>query len=287
MKRPLFAAAGLALLAISVAPVTIASASGPPLYNSAVAPASVGNLPSVGAEAYAFNELGNQVTLTDTHLGKVTVMLSSWGCQTGNWYSGNCGTTPGSTFPMTITFNVYNAPAPNSNVPGSLIASITKPFNIPYRPSANYTHCTGTGPGGNAGKWWSSALNSCFNGKLVNIKFGFQVNLPSTNVVYGIAYNTTHYGYNPVGQSAACFTGPGGCGYDSLNIALSQDPTNVTAGGDPNPGTVFQNSSIGSEYCDGGLAGTGTFRLDSPTINCWSVATGAPYYVPAVLLAHS
>ena len=31
-----------------------------------------------------------------------------------------------------------------------------------------------------------------------------------------------------------------------------------------------------SEYCDVGLAGTNTFRLDSPTVACWSP------YIPAV-----
>ena len=289
MRKPLYLAAGLAAIAIGVAPATTGSAStvsGAPLYNSVVAPSSVGNLPSVGAEAYAFSEFGNQVNLTDTHLGKATLELSSWGCQSGHWYSHDCSTTPGTTFSETITLNIYNAPAANSNVPGSLIASVTKPFNIPYRPSANFTHCSGS----QAGEWWDKALASCFNGKAVDVVFSFgRVNLPSTNVVFGVAYNTTHYGYSPIGESAACYTSSGGCGYDSLNIALSQDPTNVTAGSDPNPGTVFQNSSVASEYCDGGAAGTGTFRLDSPGNACWSVNGDGnpPYYIPALTLAHS
>lgn len=289
MKRPLYIAAGIAAIGIAAAPATVASASGPALYNSAMAPASVGNLPSVGAEAYAFSEFGNQVTLSDTHLGKVTVMMSTWGCQGGHWNTGDCATTPGSTFAETITFNIYNPPIDGVH-PGSLIASVTKPFNIPYRPSANYTHCNAGN--GHAGLWWDKALASCFNGKAVNITFSFShLNLPSTNVVFGIAYNTTHYGYNPTGEGAACYGSSGGCGYDSLNIALSQDPTNVTAGSDPNTGTVFQNSSIGSEYCDAGAAGTGSFRLDSPaTPSCWGAGndpTLPPYYIPAVLLAHS
>ncbi len=63
--------------------------------------------------------------------------------------------------------------------------------------------------------------------------------------VYGISYNTSHNGYQPFGQSTACYASSGGCGYDSLNIALSQDPTNVTVGSDPNPGTVWQYSDKG------------------------------------------
>ena len=104
--------------------------------------------------------------------------------------------------------------------------------------------------------------------------------------VYGISYNTSHNGYQPFGQSTACYASSGGCGYDSLNIALSRDPTNVTVGSDPNPGTVWQYSDQGSAYCDGGTAGTSVFRLDSPaSSSCWGVNppyTNTPYYVPAV-----
>ncbi len=284
-RRLLPIAAGVATLIALVLPVTTAEAATGPLYNSAVTPSAVGNIPSVGAEAYAFNEFGNQVTLTGTHLSKVTVTMSSWGCQTGHWNTGDCHSASGSKFAETITFNIYNAPAPNSDVPGSLIASVTKPFNIPYRPSASYAHCFNS----QAGEWWDSTLHSCFNGKAVNISFAFNTNLPSTNIVFGIAYNTTHYGYNPIGEGASCYGSSGGCGYDSLNIGLSQDPTDLTAGSDPNPGTVWQYSSQGSEYCDGGAAGTSVFRLDSPSSACWSVNSdnNPPYYIPAVKFARA
>lgn len=95
-----------------------------------------------------------------------------------------------------------------------------------------------------------------------NVTFSFSgVTLPNT-VVYGIAYNTSHYGYNPIGDTA-CNSTAAGCPYDSLNIALSTEPTNVTAGTDTILGTIWQNSPYASQYCDNGL--TGTFREDSPT----------------------
>ncbi len=70
------------------------------IYNSAVASPLPGNLPSVGAEAYAFNEFGNEVRFSGTNraLTNVIVEMSSWGCVTGHWYSGNCSTPPGATF---------------------------------------------------------------------------------------------------------------------------------------------------------------------------------------------
>ena len=289
MRARLLAAAGLAAFTGVAAPATIASASGPPLYNSTVSPAATGNLPSVGAEAYAFNEFGNEVSLTDTHLGKVVVELSTWGCQSGRWNTGDCATTPGSTFSEPITLNIYNPLAMGGDTPGALIASVTRPFNIPYRPSVNYTHCNSSN--GKTGEWWDKALSSCFNGKLVKVSFPVFLNLPGKDVVFGISYNTSHYGYQPYGESTACYSSSGGCGYDSLNIALSQDPTNVSAGSDTNPGTVWQNSPVAGEYCDNGAAGTGFFRLDSPASpSCWGAGTSTaapPYYIPAVELTHS
>lgn len=251
------------------------------IYSSLVASPLPGNLPSVGAEAYAFNEFGNGVAFSSSKnrsLSNVVATMSSWGCQSGTWYSDNCVTTPGATFSVLITFNVYDASTDGVH-PGALIATATQTFAIPYRPSAS-PKC------GSSGKWYDNSLKTCFNGYAVNVTFTFSGQTLPGSVVFGIAYNTTHFGYNPIGESAACYTSSGGCGYDSLNIALSQDPTNVIVGSDTNPGTVWQNSPYGSEYCDGGTAGTDFFRLDSPnTPSCWGVNfpyNDPPYYVPAV-----
>jgi hypothetical protein len=290
---------GAGAAAALIIPATTVAAGGTTaqLYNSSVPVASVGNLPSVGGEAYSFSEFGNEVDLVGNHLGSVTVMMSSWGCQTGTWNGDNCGTVVNQKFSEPITFNIYSAPALGSNVPGPLVASETSTFQIPYRPSANFAHCTGT----QAGEWWDASLQSCFNGKAVDITFSnFELNgspvttLHSTDIVFGIAYNTSDYGYAPYGDATACHSTTGGCGYDSLNIALTQDNGtgyggNVSTGSDRYPGTVYQNAAYGSDYCDGGTAGVNTFRLDSPTgPSCWGVNTTntpgdtAPFYIPAV-----
>jgi hypothetical protein len=280
------AVAALAVPATTLAASGSAAGSSAQLYNSTVSVASVGNLPSVGAEAYSFKELGNEVNLVGNHLGNVVVMLSSWACQTGSWNTDNCGSLAGSTFAVPITFNIYAPPALGSNVPGARIATQTRTFNIPYRPSANFAHCSGA----TAGEWWDGALHSCFNGKAFDVTFNFTGTVVhSTDVVYGISYNTSHYGPSPIGESASCYSSSGGCAYDSLNIALTQDDGtgyggNVTTGSDRYPGTVYQNA-LASDYCDGGAAGNGTFRIDSPTgASCWSVNNdgNAPFYIPAV-----
>jgi hypothetical protein len=250
------------------------------IYSSVLASPLPGNLPSVGAEAYAFNEFGNEVRFSGTNrvLTNVIVEMSSWGCVTGHWYSGDCSTPPGATFSEPITLNIYNPPSASEVTPGTRIASITQTFAIPYRPSAS--------PKCGDGRWWDSSLKTCFNGLATDVTFQLSGVPVPDEVVYGISYNTSHNGYQPFGQSTACYTSSGGCGYDSLNIALSQDPTNVTVGSDPNPGTVWQYSNYASEFCDGGAAGTGFYRLDSPAPpSCWGVSppyTSAPYYVPAV-----
>ena len=62
------------------------------VYNSVVPNGPPANAPSVGAEAYAFNEFGNEINLAGTarHLNSVMVTLSSWACVTGHWSHGDC-----------------------------------------------------------------------------------------------------------------------------------------------------------------------------------------------------
>jgi hypothetical protein len=246
--------------ALGVAALTALPASATPstvVYNNIPSP-QPGNVSSVGAEAYAFSEFGGQVQLAGStrQNPSVTVLMSSWGCQAGHWYSHDCSTTPGSGFSVPIALNLYNVGSGNSV--GSLIATVTKSFTIPYRPSADAVHCTG-------GRWYNAADSTCYNGYATPITFSLTgVTLPS-NVIVSVAYNTSHYGYSPVGEGAACYTSSGGCGYDSLNIGLVT--TGPTVGADPAPNAAYQNSPYGSQYCDGGAGGTGTFRLDD---GCWA-----------------
>jgi len=243
------------------------------VYNSTVKPLPA-NMPSVGAEAYSFNEFGDEITFAGTprNVKKAIVTLSSWGCETGHWNTADCATTSGDTFAVPITLNIYHVTSTSpSNSPvlaGSPIATVTQTFNVPYRPSASAI-CTGA----DAGKWFKNG-QGCFNGLATNVTFKFPFrNVEPDSVVYGITYNTTHYGYSPMGESAPCFTSSGGCPYDSLNIALAPA---VTVGSKPYAGTVFQNAAYGADYCDA-TPTVGTFNLDSPTKStCWAS------YVPAV-----
>ncbi|HEY7023441.1 MAG TPA: hypothetical protein VH371_00620 [Candidatus Limnocylindrales bacterium] len=180
------------------------SASAPVIFDNTAA-SLPSNLPSYGPEAYSYNEWGAQVAFAGTarKLSTATVTMSSWTCQTGTWNGGDCATTPGATFNVPITFNVYNVGSSNSV--GSLITTKTQTFAIPYRPSADNVNCTG----GNAGKWFDGT--SCFSGKAVNITFAFAGETVPDNAIFGITFDTDHYGYSPINGS----NNP----TDSLNIA--------------------------------------------------------------------
>jgi len=265
------------------------------LYNS-MAPAP-GNLPSIGFEATQASSFGNAITLTHTaKLATVVVTMDSWGCQTGSWNGPTpCHTNAGAKFNEPITLNIYQAPASDprtqadttgSGLPGAVIVSVTKTFAIPYRPSANNTKCVGD----ESGDWFDAKLGECFPGMATNITFNLtslKLTLP-THIVYGIAYNTSDYGAAPYGDSTACHSTTEGCGYDSLNVGLTQDPDNLNVGADTYPGYVWWNTQTAGDYCDGGVAGTGTFRFDSPGTapdnQCWGVDSehGGPWYIPSV-----
>lgn len=267
----------LVLAGLAMPAVTSAAPSGQKagfMYNSVPTPLH-GNMPSLGAEAYSFTELGDGVTFaagSNRALKAVTVTMSSWGCDSGTWNSGDCVTPVGATFSEAVTFNIYDENGAN------LIATATQTFAIPYRPSAS-PKCTDT----NAGKWWDSSQKTCYNGLATNITFtdfvytGSAAPLPD-KVVYGIAYNTTHNGDTPIGESADCYATSGGCGYDALNIGLAPA---VSVGSQTVPDTIWWDSTYAPNYCDYDTiinpdVVVGVFRLDSASNPCW---TG---YIPAV-----
>jgi hypothetical protein len=145
----------------------------------------------------------------------------------------------------------------------SRVFSVTQTFLIPWRPEADPT-CP---YGGTA--WRSPVDNSCYNGLAFTITFdlrhagpaGASVTLPGA-LIFGIAYNTNTWGYNPLHLS-----GP----YESLNVGLN-NLTLPSVGTDVDSDAVFWNTAIGGFYTDGGAAGISIFRKD----------TGRAPYVPAV-----
>src|SRR5438093_11890153 len=158
----------LAALGVVIMPATAASAAtgSKVVYDSIPSPLP-GNMPSEGPEAYAFNEFGNQIRFSGTtvRLGAVMVTMSDWACQFGHWYNDTCFTNPGATFFEPVALNIYHAPTSGTFPrPGSLIASVSQTFAIPYRPSDDIVNCAGDG-------WFDAAADTCYHGLATNITF--------------------------------------------------------------------------------------------------------------------
>jgi hypothetical protein len=222
------------------------------------------NISSEGFECCSTKEIGDGLVFTHgaNKLKRVAVVMNSWGCESGHWYSDDCQSTPGDTFPVPITLKVYAVANQSTGLAGvgAVIATQTRTFNIPYRPSKDDVHCTGQ----NVGMFVGPVDKLCDNGLSDVIWFNFnplKTALPAEAIVT-VAYNTSDAGYNPIGQSAPCFTSPGGCGYDSLNVSADGDGGFVGSNVDPNG--VFVNFGDPSFYCSG--SGSGLI-LDSP---CWT-----------------
>jgi hypothetical protein len=239
-------AAAIASLAIAAA---AASASGTVIYNSMPSPMP-GNVPSQAFEATSTSEFGSQIETAGPGTSKTSVKvgMSSWACQSGGAEDDTCVTVKGAKFVEPVTLHVYSV-GPENSV-GTLVASITKTFKMPYRPSAS-SKCKGNGG------WYM--MGNCYHGKLFKIGFMLKgVVLPKPAIV-AVAYNTSDFGAEPQRSLA-----PDGGPYDSLNVALTGTPT---VGSQPRPEDAYIDSTWGGAYCDGGISGTGSFRFDA---GCWT-----------------
>jgi len=142
---------------------------------------------------------------------------------------------------------------------GTLIGSVTKNVDVPWRPEADPT-C----PGGTA---WRSSATQCYNGFAFNVTFDLSsIGTVPNEIIYGIAYNTNTGGASPIG-----LPGP----YESLNVGLNS--ASPSTGTDVETGVAFWNTMTAGNYADLGVGGVGTFRRDGN----W-----APY-TPAVSLTAS
>lgn len=234
---------------------------------------------SEGFECCQVSEFGTGVNLRRAgNLDQVSFVLDSWGCQnraapTMSGVAGVCTTTPGATFRLNFTVHVYavctpgscSGSDPNSEV-GTLLATKTTSFAIPYRPSDSPVECP-VQTLSYTNYYFDPVSQLCVHGlaKRITFNFGGSVAIPAS-AIFTVSYNTSDSGPHPVGHGAACNSTLAGCGYDSLNV-IADSTGGLTAGSFLDPNGVFVNYSAGSDYCDGGMSGVGFLRLDTP---CWT-----------------
>ena len=189
-----------------------------------------GYVSSFGPEAYAFDRIGNEVIVKHVKpIKHVSVTLSSWALEQGSWDKGGT-TTPGATFPATITLTLERFARVNALTktiePGKRIERVTKTFNVPFRPSS----FSASEPR------FMGADGLLHNGLLRTITFPVSHALPQ-DVVWSVSYNTATQGPAPTGVASPL---------DSLNVAMTD---HARVGHDRFPGGIFWDNS-------------GTFQLD-------------------------
>ena len=141
----------------------------------------------------------------------------------------SCVTTPGASFEHELTLHLY--PVVDGEV-GDELVSIPAYFDIPFRPSADPSACSG----GNG--WFDETAGKCANGKAFTVTFETPdaIHLPD-DVLVTLSFETSRDGLPD---------GP----YDSLNLLTPSLRVTV--------GTVVDTDDTWSVVGDGALArGTG------------------------------
>jgi hypothetical protein len=236
------------LLLLTCAP---AAAGASTIYNSIPAPLP-GNVPSLGYQATQTAEFGDLIQFTGSGriLTSVTVVMSDWALASD--YPAFPGSS-GPTWDHPLTLNLYNVDNSGPNpAPGTLIATRTQTFAIPWRPPADPT-CTNPTD-------FRASDGNCYSGLAFSVTFDFTGTTVPDQIIYGVAFDTETWGKNPIGTP-----GP----YVSLNFGLAQVPP--ATGSNPFPDTAYWNTATASNYADGGTAGVGIFRRDTN----WTPYSGA------------
>jgi hypothetical protein len=172
---------------------------------------------------------------------------------------------------------VYSVTGYPSGVPqvGSLLATHTQTFKIPYRPSANNKVCTGP----HLGEFLGSVDKECDHGLADLVTFNMNVpivQLPQ-QIIVTVAFNTSDYGPQPVGHNTTCFQN-GNCPYDSLNVsAWGNGGVDDGVGQAIDDNGAFVNFQNPGFYCSpnpNGQPPGGTLVLDTlgavSNGDCWS-----------------
>jgi hypothetical protein len=223
-----------------------AAAATPPAFNS-IPSTLPGNVASIGFEATGTSEFGDYIVLGGAVRSRaalpVTVVMSSWACQSDESDGPVCTTTPGATFAQPLTLAIYSVVHPVGGIPtaGPVLLQIQHTFQIPYRPSYD--------PSGTcASPKWKATDGGCYSGMATPVTFTLPGgdNLPD-ELIWTIAFDTGSSGYNPTGDPKKP--------YNSLNVSAQTDIA-PSPGSEGDPDGLFINSRDASNYGSGASVNT-------------------------------
>jgi hypothetical protein len=228
----------VALLAAGALMALVAgTASAEVIYDNVPSPLP-GNFASIGFAATSSTQFGGEVEVagTDRKNPTVTVVMSSWACQSGGGVT--CSSPTNKKFKEPVTLKIYEV--------GELlhpIATKTKRFKMPYRPSAEPVRCSEY-----PGTWYDAESGECFSGKAFPISFKVKLQRVPKKAIVTVSYPTT--------------TTPA----ESLNVAVSEPVEDtLSLGADPTQ-ELFLDSTWNEMYC-AGATDVGTFGGSEG--NCW------------------
>ena len=255
----------LAVMIFAALPTQPAQAGTVDIYNAIPTPLPP-SMPSVGFQATSTYEFGDYIQLAGTlrDVDEVTVTMVTWAL----FATYPSMSSSGWTHP--ITLKIYNVVPGTPNTVGTLIATRTQTFDIPWRPAEDPVNCPTKSAAGYPYKWQSTPGapdTNCNNGYAFNLTFdmsSLDITLPD-NIIISIAYNTQSRGYSPIGVG-----GP----YDSLNVGAQGTPT---VGTDADADKVFMYSTWSGAYSDNGTGGVSVFREDTD----WSPYGSLPVQIKA------
>jgi hypothetical protein len=202
---------------------------------------------SIGFEATATSEFGDLIQFGGTDRARadlpVTVVMSSWACESGAWTDTTCTTTPGKTFDATLTLTLYDVLPGDAPAAGDAILHTTKTFKIPFRPSWDQAKCPADG---DFHRWYWATNNTCYSGLAHEVTFDLPAGdaLPD-EVIWTVSYSTADYGPEKTGLEKSPM--------NSLNVG-TESFGDAAYGKDVEPKSAFDNTGTGVLHDDGGWA---------------------------------
>ncbi len=229
-----------ALLAVfAVGAITAGAASAETVYDN-IPGTLPGNFASIGLAATSTTEFGGEIELAGTARSQptITVVMSSWACQSGNWNEANKCLTPkpNKTFKVPLTVKVYAA----AELGEGPVAEVTKNVRMQFRPSDS-SKC----PSGE--QWYDEATKECSHGLAFPVSLTLKKlkKMPQKAVV-SFSYPT------PAGPA------------QSLNVSVSEpEEETLSIGHDPVE-EWFAKSTWSEMYCPG-ATDIGTFGPEQGT----------------------
>lgn len=224
--RPRRVSAVVALLTVAaIMAIGAGTAGAEVVYNNVPSPLP-GNFASIGLEATSSSEFGGEIELAGKARSKptLTVVMSSWACETGSIGEGTCKTVkPMKGFKVPVTVRVYAV----GELEEGPIAEKTKNVKMSFRPSSEPMKC-------NTETWYDAADEACYHGFAfpISIKLGMLKRMPKRSVI------TVSYPHS---------SGPA----QSLNVSVSEPSEGTLSLGGQPVEEWFVNSTWTGMYCTG------------------------------------